>query len=239
MSKNLLGSARKIRAGLQPALIREAQRQDNKAKYQRLMFLDQTLERMIKRFEDEYPETRLPPTKAVAPTPMPDHASPTETSIIAGGTPDNSSYGDPRLSDDEGGLRPALSRHNSDVSLASRALSQEEGRMHRFGQKMRREILKPEMEDHKHSAADMKQWAPHLQLLRDTLEELGGEEIRKKIEAGGQNALIQELNIEASALRQSVIESDPEGWRQFQQAQEAMLRNSHLQGMDPHASAIE
>lgn len=31
--------------------------------------------------------------------------------------------------------RPILSRHNSDVSLASKALSQEEGRMLRFGAK--------------------------------------------------------------------------------------------------------
>ncbi|TVY54113.1 MAP-homologous protein, partial [Lachnellula suecica] len=55
MSKNLLGSARKIRARLQPALVKESRSQD-RANYQRLLFLDQTLEGMIKRFEDEYPE---------------------------------------------------------------------------------------------------------------------------------------------------------------------------------------
>merc|ERR1712093_575905 len=61
MSKNLLGSARKIRARLQPALVKESRSVDQN-NYRRLQFLDQTLEGMIKRFEDEYPETRLPPT---------------------------------------------------------------------------------------------------------------------------------------------------------------------------------
>lgn len=218
MSKNLLDSARKIRAGLQPALIREAQQQDNKANYRehipcsipkllliqtvRLQFLDQTLERMIKRFEDEYPETRRPAQKAAAPTLVPDHESPTEeTSIVPGESAEDASVFDARLSDDEGELKPALSRRSSDVSIASRALSQEEGRMHRFGQQMRRDLLQPDMEDCAHGTTDKEQWAPHLQLLRSSLEDLGGEELRRKIEDGGQDALTQDLNMVSRCAR--------------------------------------
>ncbi|KFY05666.1 hypothetical protein V492_08373, partial [Pseudogymnoascus sp. VKM F-4246] len=46
MSKNLLGSARRIRARLQPALLKEA-KDGGGLNYQRLLFLDQTLSRMI------------------------------------------------------------------------------------------------------------------------------------------------------------------------------------------------
>ncbi|KAK4944522.1 Microtubules assembly and stabilization protein, partial [Elasticomyces elasticus] len=48
-------------------------------------------------------------------------------------------------SDVEGGedneLRSRVHRSNSDVSLAGRALALEEGRVHRLGQKVRRDIL--------------------------------------------------------------------------------------------------
>ncbi|KFX90773.1 hypothetical protein O988_08039, partial [Pseudogymnoascus sp. VKM F-3808] len=54
MSKNLLGSARRIRARLQPALLKEA-KEGAGLNYHKLLFLDQTLSRMITRFENEYP----------------------------------------------------------------------------------------------------------------------------------------------------------------------------------------
>ncbi|KAI9742154.1 MAG: hypothetical protein M1818_004054 [Claussenomyces sp. TS43310] len=245
MSKNLLGSARKIRARLQLALIREAQSLDARSNYQRLLFLDTTLERMIKRFEDEYPETRLPARVRASSTLSADKECPKEDSVPSNGnmlTHQNSdlesSFKESYLSDDEGELRPALSRHNSDVSLASRALSQEEGRMHRFGQKWRRELLHPDVEDDIDCTERQEKWAPHLEMLRATLEELGGDELRKKIEAGGPDALLQELNEEASALRQKLIDNDPESWRSFQQAQEAMIKNSTVEGLDAHEKRI-
>jgi len=72
-------------------------------------------------------------------------------------------------------VRPVLSRHNSDVSLASRALNEEEGRMHRFGQKFRRDIL----QDHG-GAKEEKEMPLHLQMLRALVEGLGGDEIKSK-----------------------------------------------------------
>ncbi|KAI9802695.1 MAG: hypothetical protein M1825_002717 [Sarcosagium campestre] len=70
MSKDLLNSARKIRARLRPALIREGANGDD-MNCKRLLFLDQTLERMIQRFEDEYPECRLEPPHPSRPAPAP------------------------------------------------------------------------------------------------------------------------------------------------------------------------
>jgi hypothetical protein len=132
-----------------------------------------------------------------------------------------------------------LSRHNSDVSLASRALSQEEGRMHRFGQQFRRDILKPESEDHAHGTTGREEQPAHLRMLRAMVEGLGGEEIKNKIMMQGHEAVLEELNNEASLLRQQLKEQDPEGWVKFVESQEAAQRNQRLAGLQRNVSAIE
>jgi hypothetical protein len=260
MSKNLLGSARKIRARLQPALVKESRGSDRNSfrkrvvaeapltsetnlDIERLLFLDQTLEGMIKRFEDEFPETRLPGAVTSPPLPDVEHASPSESvdlsaSIEKEGFDHDQTLVEPQASDDEDHLLPVLSRHNSDVSLASKALSQEEGRMHRFGQKFRRDILKPETEDHEHGTTDDEDQPRHLQLLRAMVEGLGGEEIRQQLESKGQDAVIEELSNEASVFRQQLIEQDPEGWEEFRESQEAAQRNAEVVGAND-TSAIE
>jgi hypothetical protein len=210
MSKDLLGSARKIRSRLQPALIKEAKSEDSMNYREfcssllklclsllgRLLFLDQTLKGVIKRFEDEYPETRLPepvyaPPGAVFPPapiqieredPTSDPAGPSATTIFAD---------DEEISETE--IKPPLSRHDSDVSLASRALSNQEGRMHRFGQSLRREILPPQGEDHAHGTTGEEIEAEHLQALRNQLEALGGEEILDRVEGLGHKEALREI----------------------------------------------
>jgi hypothetical protein len=260
MSKNLLGSARKIRARLQPALVKESRTSDrnnyrkrvaetpptNDANITsvRLLFLDQTLEGMIKRFEDEFPETRLPSSVTSPPLPNMGLASPSE-SLDLNGAESRISDTEPVFveaagSDDEDLLRPVLSRHNSDVSLASRALSQEEGRMHRFGQQFRRDIIKSDIEDHAvDDAASNQDQAMHLQLLRAMVEGTGGEEIKNRILTEGEEVVLQELNNDASALRQQLKEQDPEGWVKFVESQEAAQRNTRLSGLERNVSAID
>ena len=175
MSKNLLESARKIRARLEPALAKEAKAEDDMSYRRcfdrwglgcwgmltlrdwpgRLLFLDQTLQRIIQRFEDEYPETRL---AAVDAAPSGDaaaeNAAPRGTSaeIPPAGDDDNNhstftNLADPILmpistnEDEPRAIQSGRSRHGSDVSLASRALAMEEGQMHRLGQQVRRGLF--------------------------------------------------------------------------------------------------
>jgi hypothetical protein len=183
---------------------------------------------MIKRFEDEFPETRLqsasdlPPSTGTEP-----ETSPVGSVELTNITEDQSSDNEQaliedHLSDDGFTVRPVLSRHNSDVSIASRALSQEEGRMHRFGQKFRRDIINAEgPERQPRTAADEE----HLQLLRATVEGLDGAEIQRRLEAGGPDTALEELSNEASELRRQFIEADPENWKKFVESQEAAQRN--------------
>jgi hypothetical protein len=135
----------------------------------RLLFLDNTLKAIIKRFEDEYPETRVAPIEV----PVPPETSPVSplsfaadpavaaTDVAAaddgaGATPVDAYFAsdsDGSASDGETGAdrkkrrgeRPGgggiRSRQPSDVSLAAKKLAQEEGAVHRLGTEVRRKML--------------------------------------------------------------------------------------------------
>ncbi|KAF2432792.1 RNI-like protein [Tothia fuscella] len=223
MSKNLLESARKVRARLQPALVREAKAADDMA-YRRLLFLDNTLQGMIQRFEDEYPECRVTPsipipattagaqeyedaasTISSAPNSLnsPFSSSITTTDSMVNSMTFQGSDSEEELSTS---LRKShdpvrLSRHNSDVSLAARALSIEEGHVHRMGQKVKRDVLStangavgvdedPELEP------------VHMKVLRAKLEALKGEELRDSVISEGWEKAADSVSEKASVLRQ-------------------------------------
>lgn len=164
----------------------------------RLKFLDSTLERMIQRFEDEYPETRLP--KPTVPT--------TEDPSISSSLENSSFYHTPEtrntnfipspdVDDDDSNtvplIRPEpLSRRASSPSLASRQ-AQEEGRMHRFGQRIRRDILPPETEDHAHGTTGTEIEAEYIQDLRRRLERFEGKEIQERLDRLGPDAMFDAI----------------------------------------------
>ncbi|MCJ1442457.1 MAG: hypothetical protein MMC23_002952 [Stictis urceolatum] len=252
MSRNLLDSARKIRARLQPALAREAKFGDEMSfsawplsvlrphptnnPPEKLQFLDSTLSRMIERFEDEYPECRPKPPPSPTETPSSESGSLENSTTFSdpfrGGPasqdtePDDldadvdadaaldeeSSPSDPSLKP-----KPRLSRHGSDVSLASRHLNNEEAQMHRFGQQMRRSILAPQTFDHVHQASGEEE-ARHLQALRAKLEMMTGEQIKEKVRDRGVERVLEEMGSNARELL-LLEKEDPEGFEKFREAQ--------------------
>lgn len=237
MSKNLLGSARKIRARLLPALIKEAKSGDEmsyskSSQYitpihltllqERLKFLDSTLERMIQRFENEYPETRLQSF------PQPDHnpllanpafSVPQHPPTGRDTTSPEAADPDPDSEPDQA-IRVPVHRQGSEVSLASRQ-AQEEGRMHRFGQRMRRDILRPETLDYMHGTTGQEVEDSHLQELRAKLEELNGAEIRDKVHKLGPDGVFEAIGATVEELR-ALEREDPDGYREVRLA---ALRN--------------
>lgn len=270
MSKDLLQSARKIRARLQPALAREA-RAGNDMAYKRLLFLDSTLQGIIQRFEDEYPECRVnrhPPTASEISAALANSigsltsernslaetsnsGAPTEeggassTSAAHAGEMANTSFAADSASDDDDyhhlpplGLR---SRHNSDVSLASRAQTLEEGRIHRLGQSVRREILRPQTEDHLHgtTGAEADSEPTHLQILRERLFALSGGELRDMVVKDGWEETVRKIGANAEELRELEHERPDEfaQWRQSQIA--AQVNAGRRGGHDGDESAIE
>ncbi|KAF8467346.1 hypothetical protein BDZ91DRAFT_793706 [Kalaharituber pfeilii] len=206
MSKALLYRARKIKERIQPALQKAARGEIDEIHYRKLLFLDDTLYRVINRFEEEYPECRLntttiPPTSSSSPGPgfLTITAPGDHTDCSAPQLP-GSRLLLPDLDDydhhDESRIKtPALSRQPSDISLHSRALDAEEGHMHKLATFVRKEIFKKQMpasscdkstnisiteasEDH-NQGSDCE--VHHIRKLKALVEGMEGEEIRQRV----------------------------------------------------------
>ncbi|OAK95470.1 RNI-like protein [Phaeosphaeriaceae sp. SRC1lsM3a] len=237
MSKNLLDTARNTRARIQPALIREA-KCGNDMGYRRLLFLDQTLEGMIQRFEDEYPETRIQASdsasihSSVASVPS---SSPPASTVP---TLDNSVTDATNADSDEEGSLTLRSRHNSDVSLASRHMSQEEGRLHRFGHRVRTGLLNPSRptsahgdEEHSNPAflsgsMDDHGLPEHLRSLRMYFSNYSGDEMREMIEGVGWEQAFTKVVDNAEELK-NLERDDPVQFQLFKDSQIAALKNKN------------
>ena len=217
MSTNLLASARKIRTRLQPALAKEATAGDEMA-YRRLMFLDNTLQSMIQRFEQEYPETRI------AQAPVEGQAQQAQQTLTGGWSTSvpplslvtsTTNLTTHSISDDEDDdviVRPPV-RHGSEVSLAARALSLEEGRLHRLGQHLRRDII-----DSPTMASAPESDKARIAALGARLEAISGDDLKNIVESDGWASVLQSLGANHDDLR-SLQEQDPVGWEQFKESQ--------------------
>jgi hypothetical protein len=235
MSKDLLDSARKIRSKLHPAMRKEAKSADDMAyrkshetfvQYEhtltqfagRLLFLDNTLRGMIHRFEQEYPDCRVPgelssPTDGGAEE---DSASSISSHSFTG----PSSLGDSNLStgttlqgadsDDEFGY-VRISRRGSDMSLASRAQAKEEGHVHRASQRVKSHVLPAAgLEDAvTMSLTDPLREPEHLKILKAKLEAMSGDEWLDLLRCEGWESAARHTIDKAEFLK-NLEETDPE-----------------------------
>lgn len=223
MSKHLLASARKIRVRLQPALAQaKATSNGNRHDYARLVFLDQTIEGIINRFEDEYPDTREEIIQAVAtshtPTPPPEFGT-----SVSSGAAEPVFISDTEDFDTE--VRsPSRSRSNSIISHSSKALVEEEGRALRVGHKFRSGFLCQEQYDLLTSTEELGNDPAHVRMITSLLDELSAEEedIRKKVEAKG---VIQTFQEDKDEIARRLRSKDPTGWDRFIESQEKARAN--------------
>jgi len=223
MSKNLLGSARNIRARIQPALIRE-DKAGNDLNYRRLQFLDMTLQKMIQRFEDEYPETRIGPL--TSPSALLDNSSVDDSHDQADVT-ESSPAANPEDEDaDQYAIK--LIHSGSNTSFHSRAMTSEEGHIHRMGQNLRRDLLNPAVEKSVEALPKLSDDS-HIVVLQERLEQLRGDQIRSRIEKIGLEEALKELGISVEDLW-TIHNQDPESFQQFKESQIAAQINA---GMRP------
>ncbi|KAB5525712.1 hypothetical protein GE09DRAFT_1229495 [Coniochaeta sp. 2T2.1] len=230
MSKHLLLSARKIRLRLQPAITKaRAARDDTSHAYHRLLFLDNTLKGIIKRFEDEFPDTREHPLHPVTTT------SSTSSAPLSSSPLDPDLCPPTAISDGEDDLEPEsslsirpppLSRSNSIVSMSSRALAEEEGRVLRAGHKFRSGIFKPEHYLLFSGVQDVGNDPNHVRILHEMLEELDDEVLKQKAEEIGVVRVFQE---ERGRVLEKLKESDPEHWERFAESQ-IMASKNRMEG---------
>lgn len=210
----------------------------------RLMFLDNTLNGIIKRFEDEYPDTRLSVDSGVeidadnaslssleklgssapVPTLLPGDSDLASTALASDNENDNDDEHGPHSRPlVKRGVFPALSRSNSIISLTSKALADEEARVLRAGHKFRAGIVKPEHYALLTSGVEEVGADPnHKRLLHELLEELGDEELKKEAEERGAVKVFQERK---GDILQRLKESDPAHWDSFVESQVLARRN--------------
>ena len=108
--------------------------------------------------------------------------------------------------------------------------------MHRFGQRVKRDILRPESEDYAHGTTGTEVEADHLKDLRRRLESLGGSEIKDKVESMGPEAVYEALGATAEELA-AMKTSDPEGWTKVKEVRGAALTLFEDQGSSPLGTA--
>lgn len=127
-----------------------------------------------------------------------------------------------------------IARSGSTASIAAKAQMQEEGQMHRFGQKLRREIMRPTgMLDYEHgTTADDEPEPAHVAKLRSQLEQYSGEAYRNEVQEKGVDRVIQELGFNMEELRM-LEKQDPEGFEKFRQAQLVAEMNTKQAGSVP------
>ncbi|KAK4201440.1 hypothetical protein QBC40DRAFT_253080 [Triangularia verruculosa] len=257
-SKHLLLSARKIRLRLQPAIVKAKMAANDSHTYHRLMFLDNTLHGIIKRFEDEFPDTRLTTeddsgvdTNSTTANDKNDTASLSSLdangkspSLASGPVPLlatdsdlSASYTAAIISDAEDDLlshtresRKALSRSNSIISLSSKALADEEARVLRAGHKFRAGIvaLRPE---HYNAA-----------LLSSGVEEVGADPNHARLlhelldEMGDadlkkeaeERGVVQVFQERRQDILKRLREADPQHWDSFVESQVMARKNVGL-----------
>ncbi|KAK5086628.1 Microtubules assembly and stabilization protein [Lithohypha guttulata] len=226
VSLELCESARKIRLRLRPAMVKEDQAGNNEG-YRRLMYLDQTLQRIIKRFEDEYPESRPRQSPSVLSIDSPKSAEADQYGPLSRLTSLDDERADAEHAQESDPYSLSLARTGSHTSLAARAQVEEEGRMHRFGQHFRREVLKPSGTDdalHGTSIDDAPEGASPA-ALRARFETMNGDAIRAQVEMYGADDVVKELGINLQQLRM-LEEEDPEGFARLRDSQLAALFNS-------------
>ena len=186
---------------------------------------------MIQRFEDEYPETRIQPSdvastsSSIPSTSPPTSAVPTlDASITTDHIPE---------SDEDEPMR-LRSRHNSDVSLASRNMSLEEGRLHRFGHRVRTGLLNQSRpttpntsdghEDFLSGSAEGEDLPENILALREYFIKYSGEDMRTIIEGKGWEEAFNNIVENAEELR-NLERDDPAHFKTFKDSQIAALKN--------------
>ena len=198
--------------------------------------MDGTLEKMIQRFEDEFPDTRVGADSA----PAADNAASTKAEDLTGDksstaeapTVSTSTLGqaieaDTGLDDEGDQYAVRLSRRSSNTSLHSRALTSEEGRVHRLSQHLRRDILHSELDDQEGRVSQSSSEEANVAALHAKLERLRDSQVQSRIETVGADKALEEVGSNLEELI-ALQKQDPEAFADFKESQIAAIINAGL-----------
>jgi hypothetical protein len=183
---------------------------------------------MIQRFEDEYPETRIAPEPAQMPPLQGSADGPHDLTMASeNSTTCANADGEMAIEDedvDQYAVR--LSRRASNTSLHSRAMTSEEGHIHRLSQNLRRDLLDPALEQREDPLARSSD-DPTVAALREKVEQLRGDEIRSCVERVGPEQAFKDLSSTVKELWM-MQKQDAEGFQEFKESQIAAQINAGI-----------
>ena len=188
----------------------------------RLVFLDQTIEGIINRFEDEFPDTRQLEDSNEAVSEL------SSTAPESGGASEPPDADNCALSDTEDietALRPPIrSRSSSIISHTSKAFSEEEGRALRVGHKFRRSFMSQKEFYMLNSDEEISNNPHHVKLVTSLMEDLmeDYEDIRKRVEEKG---VVKAFEEDKDNIWKLLREKDPAYWDVFLESQEKARAN--------------
>ena len=237
MSKQLLSGARKIRIRIQPALAKARANPSDEQILRKLVFFDETLQGIINRFEDEFPDTREtagPDSPAESANISLEELSPTPTATEDAGA--GVSDGD----DDSKIQPPRPLSHSS--SARSMLLAQEEARALRAGHKFRSAFTQENM-DLLSSVDNIESDPKNVKVITDMAEGVGGEFLETIREKGA----VRTFNENREMIFRCMKAADPVGWDRFVESQQKARANicvpsptdKHPLRAGPNESAIE
>jgi hypothetical protein len=177
---------------------------------------------MIKRFEDEYPDTRLPDTDTASThSSVPSSSSPPTSSVLTL----------PTKFTDTTGIESDDDYENETGVLRSRALSLQEGRLHRLGHRIRTDLINANRPTSSQTSQanlsgsmDNDGLPEYLVALREKMATVSGEDIRKITDEVGVEQAFDQIVDNADMLKQLAREN-PEEFARFRETQITALRN--------------
>ena len=196
---------------------------------------------MISRFEQEFPDTREDNSAVALSSSLEDYAIdkdlsaslsssevhlPVRPASLSDGDdeadPDGESISEPGLE-----VRPRrLARAGSAISLTSKALADEEGRVLRAGHQFRSAIVKPEHYALLSSRIEMVGADPnHVRLLHELIDEFGDDDLKAQVHDKGVVRVFEENK---GLIMRKMKEADEGHWETFVESQVMARKNVGL-----------
>lgn len=201
--------------------------------------MDNTLQGIIKRFEDEFPDTREGADSAIVLSSSLEDASEKQLSASLSSAEDNMlhkldtsaiSDGEDEAEAENQIRSPALARTNSMLSLSSKALANEEGRVLRAGHTFRAGFVKPEHYALLSGIELVGRDPNHVRMLHELLDELDDEGLRKEV---GEKGVVKVFQERKGEIIRKLREADPAHWDRFVESQVMARKNVKLgEGLD-------
>lgn len=218
MSKHLLAGARKIRLRIQPALQKARVAPSDEQNLRKLMFLDETLQGIINRFEDEFPDTREmieieTPTESGKTSLEELSTTPTATEDAAAALSDG---------DDESKIHPPKTLQRSS-SVLSKLIAKEEGRVLRAGHRFRSGFTTEDI-DLLSTIDDIGSDPKHVGLLTGMADDIGGELLERVKEKGAVRTFKEDRELVFRCMKAA----DPDHWDKFVESQHKARANISL-----------